>query len=153
MEELIKLLQEAQDQWGAETVKAILKKIDSYPIKDKGTLRRSISYEQNKEGNITFNAADYGEFIDKGVDGLRQSVGSKFKFRGNFKGMAFHLKQWSNSKGLNPYAVAYKIQQRGIKPRPFFTSIIEKRVPDLAEAINKAQTEYLEKSINNINQS
>lgn len=150
MEELIKLLEKVQDEWGLETVKAILNQIDSFPIKDKGTLRRSISYAQGKEG-ITFNMADYGKFVDEGVDGLITAVGSQFKFRGNFKGMAFHLKEWSNSKGLNEYAVAYRIQQRGIKPRPFFTSIIEKRVPKLGEAILQAQTDYLDKQINNIN--
>lgn len=152
MNELIKLLQAAQDQWGKGTVNAILKQIDSYPIKDKGTLRRSISYSQAKDGNITFNMADYGEFVDKGVDGVIQSVGSPFKFKGNWKGTAFYLKEWAASKNLNPYAVAYRIQERGIKPRPFFTSVIESRVPDLGKAINDAQTEYLNKTINNLNQ-
>lgn len=151
MNDLLKLLGEVQDKWGKETVAAILKQIDSYPIRDKGTLRRSISYSQARDGNITFNMADYGEFVDKGVDGVFQSVGSPFKFRGNWKGMAFYLKEWSQSRNLNEYAVAFRIQERGIKPRPFFTSIIEKRVPELGEAILAAQTEYLNKQINNIN--
>lgn len=153
MKELIKLLEDVQDKWGKETVQAILKKIDSYPIKDLGVLRRSISYSQDRSGSVTFNMADYGQFVDKGVDGLLQSVGSTFKFRGNWKGTAFYLKEWAARKNLNPYAVAYKIQKEGVKPRPFFNSVIESRVPDLGVAINKAQSDYLASTINNLNKS
>ena len=62
------IIEAASDQWGRETVAAILKKIDSIPIKWKGTLRRSVSYEQDGT-DISFNMADYGKFIDEGVSG------------------------------------------------------------------------------------
>jgi len=151
MNELLKLLQQVQEQWGRETVEAIIKKIDEYPIRDKGTLRRSIFYAQAPDGSVNFNMADYGQFVEEGVDGLLKSQGSRFKFRGNWKGTAFYLKEWASRKNLNPYAVAYKIQQNGIKPRPFFTTVIESRVPKLGEAINAAQAEYINNQINNLN--
>lgn len=151
MEELTKLLAEVQDQWGAETVKAILKKLDSYPIKWQGTLRRSISYAQDeKTSEIEFNMADYGKFIDEGVNGTLVKRNSPYSFKGNIPGTAFYLKQWASAKGINPYAAATSIQRKGIKPRPFFNDVIESRVDDLGEAIIAAQEEYLNKTINNL---
>lgn len=140
--DLKKIIEEASDKWGRETVAAILKKIDSYPIKFEGTLRRSISYEQ--EGtDISFNMADYGKFIDEGVDGTKIKRGSQYSFKGNYKATAYFIKDWALSKGLNRWAVARTIQKKGIKPRPFFTSVIEKRVPDLEPIISKAVEDYI----------
>jgi hypothetical protein len=153
MNELILLLKDIKDKWGAGTVNAILKKIDSYPIKWKGTLRRSVSYSQKDDldGDITFNMADYGKFIDDGVNGTQVPRGSEYSFRGNYKGVAFHLTSWANSKGINRYAAARSIQRKGIKPRPFFNSVIESRVEGLGEAITDGMAEYMDKSITNIN--
>ena len=150
MEELVKLLAEVQDKWGEETVKAIIKKLDSYPIKWQGTLRRSVSYSQKQSGDIEFLMADYGKFIDEGVDGTLIKRNSPYSFKGNIPGTAFYIKKWADSKGINPYAAATSIQRRGIEPRPFFNDVIESRIDDLGEAINKAQQEYIDKTINNI---
>ena len=140
--ELKDLLQQVTDQWGAETVAAILKKLDSYPIKWNGTLRRSISY--NQEGtDISFNMADYGDFIDKGVSGTSIKRNTPYSFRGRYKGLAFYLKDWALSKGLNEWAVAKSIQKKGIKPRPFFTSVIESRIPELEPLITQATEDYI----------
>lgn len=153
MEELTKLLIEVQDQWGAETVKAILKKLDSYPIKWRGTLRRSVSYAQKEtSGEIDFLMADYGKFIDEGVNGTLVQRNSPYSFRGNIPGTAYYLKEWATAKGINPYAAATSIQRKGIKPRPFFNDVIESRIDTLGEAILAAQQEYLDKTINNLNQ-
>jgi hypothetical protein len=151
MDELIEILKKVKDQWGREGVQAILKKMDSYPIKWRGTLRRSISYSQGDgpDGDITFNMADYGRFIDEGI-GLFGPNKSPLR-RESIPGIAFYLKPWATSKGLNPYAVATNIVKRGgIKPRPFFNSVIEARVPRLGESITEAYSEYLNKTINNI---
>lgn len=136
------IIEEASDKWGRETVAAILKKIDSYPIKWNGTLRRSISYEQ--EGtDITFNMTDYGKFIDEGVSGTVTKRATPYSFRGNYKGTAFFIKDWALSKGKNPWAVARVIQKKGIKPRPFFNSVIEARIPDLEPLIAQATEDYI----------
>jgi hypothetical protein len=144
MNELILILRRVKDKWGLETVKAILNEIDKYPILWKGTLRRSISYEQDLglDGDISFNMADYGRFVDEGIGifGPQQTKIPKQKLGA----LAFHLKEWSDSKSLNNWAVAQNIIKRGgIKPRPFFKSVIESRVPNLSEEIQKAYTDYL----------
>lgn len=151
--ELINHLKSIKDQWGQNTVKAIINKIDREGLQFNGTLRRSISYEQDKslDGDISFNMADYGTFLDKGVNGTEQNVGSTYNYKGNYKAMAVHLKQWADSKGLNNYAVAHSIQKKGLKPRRFFDDIITKRVGDLGEEITEGMKDFMTKSMNDFN--
>lgn len=149
-EELIQLLRQVKDTWGRETVSAILARLDSYPIKWNGTLRRSISYEQEAglDGDINFFMADYGQFVDQGVNGTSIQRGSQFSFRGQWKGTAAAIKPWADSKGFNNWALARKIQRDGIKPRPFFNSVVEQRVEGLGDAITGAIAEYMNNAIN-----
>jgi|688.fasta_scaffold706582_2 hypothetical protein len=147
MDELAQILKLVQDKWGRETVNAIVRKIDSYPIRWNGTLRRSISYSQAQgiDGEIEFNMADYGKFVDEGVNGIFQNRNSPYSFRiSSIGGVAFHIKPWASSKGINNWAAARSIARDGIKPRPFFNSVIESRTPQLGEAITKAMADFME---------
>lgn len=151
MDELIEILRRVKDKWGQETVQAIIRKIDSYPIEWRGTLRRSISYEQKSgpDGDIDFNVADYGKFIDEGT-GIFGPNKTRIP-RESIPKIAYHLKEWAQTKNLNPYAVATNIVKRGgVKPRPFFNSVIESRIGQLGEMIGAAYTDYLDNQINNI---
>lgn len=150
-DQLILFLKQIKDEWGAGTVQAIIKKLDSYPIKWKGTLRRSISYSQEDDldGNIEFNMADYGKFIDEGVNGSRSVYTTAYSFRGNYGGMAYHLTEWANSKGINRYAAARSIQKKGIKPRPFFKSVVESRATDLGQSITDGMRDWAENNLGN----
>jgi hypothetical protein len=154
-EELLLLLKQIKDQWGRETVSAILKKIDSYPIKYKGTLKRSISYEQDKtpDADISFFMADYGKFVDQGVNGTQVNRGSQFNFRQtSIKGVAYHIKPWATSKGIqNSWGVATNIVKKGIKPRPFFDSVIQSRVNVLGEAITEGMAQYMNNQVDRLN--
>jgi hypothetical protein len=150
MNELEKLIFDAQKKWGNEVVKAIVLKIDTLKIKWLGNLRRSISYDI-KEGNVDFKMTDYGQFIDQGVNGLLQQVGSPFSFKGRIAGTAYHIKQWADSKGINEWALATSIQKKGIRPRKFFNSVIEARIPDLGDALLKVQSDYIDRVINRNN--
>ena len=147
MAQLEDILEAALDKWGKETVQAILRKIDSYPIKWQGTLRRSISYDVVGQ-NVEFLMADYGQFIDQGVGifGPRKQAIPVSK-----KGaLAYHLRTWSNSKNLNSWAVATNIIKRGgIKPRPFFNSVITQRTNLLEEDINDAYQKYMDEVVKN----
>lgn len=107
---------------------------------------------------LEFEMLPWGEFQDKGVKGaggVRKST-SKFNRRNNkgkiwkqnapnspfafrdIKPSVKHFVQWSNSKGLNPYAVRDSVYHQGIKPSLFFTKAFEsayKNLPnDLIEA-------------------
>lgn len=147
---IYEILQEAKREWGAETVEAIKLKINEDDIIFQSVLLNSIAFEQDQtlDGEINFKMSDYGKFIDRGVNGTSVSVGSEFSFRGKWQGTALAIKPWADAKGLNPYAVARKIQRDGIKPRRFFESVIESRLPDLAKNLEAAYTKYLNDAIN-----
>lgn len=143
---LEELLDDALNKWGSETVQAIIRKIDSYPIRWKGTLRRSISYDIVDQ-NVEFLMADYGKFIDEGIGiyGPRKARISVSK-----KGaLAYHLREWSSTKGLNSWAVATNIIKRGgVKPRPFFNTVIDQRVKGLDVILNDVYDKYLNDVVN-----
>ena len=149
--EITDILRKVKDKWGRETVKAIVNEIDKWPILFKGTLRRSISYEQKTgiDGDIDFNMADYGKYVDMGT-GIFGPNKTPIP-RESIPGIAFYLKTWASAKGLNPWAVATSIVKRGgIKPRPFFNNVIETRINSLGEGITSAMSDYLNDQINNI---
>lgn len=149
MNDLPLLLEQAANLWGQETVAAILRQLDSYPIQFNGTLRRSIMYEETEPFNFKFLMADYGQFQDEGVDGTKISYNSPYKFKGNWPGTAFHIKAWADAKGFNNFALAKKIQRDGIKPRPFFKSVVEARLPELSVVLDTTYQNYLNQAIQN----
>lgn len=148
--ELIKILQDAKAQWGLGTVEAIKKKIADDRIIYQSNLLNSIGFSQDDtpDGNITFKMTDYGKFVDEGVNGLLVDHNSEYSFRGNWQGTAFAIKAWADSKGLNNFALGHSIQKKGIKPRRFFNSVVEARIPDLASDLEEAYIGYLEGLIN-----
>lgn len=150
MKELQILLQRAEAQWGRDTVAAIIRQMRTYPIRWQGTLQRSIVFKQ-KDLELDFFMADYGKFIDEGIGIFgpsRKPPGPRFK-----GALAHYLKPWADSKGLNSWAVATNIVKRGgIRPRPFFKSVIEQRIPMLDTYLDNAYTEYLNTMVENANQ-
>lgn len=151
MNDLILLLQQVKLEWGIETVNAIKARIQEEQAIYEGTLLDSITIQQeeNLDGNISFKMTEYGKFIDEGVNGLLQSQGSQYSFRGNWKGTALAIQSWARAKGLNEWSTARSIQDKGITPRRFFKSVIENRLPQLARDLEVAYTTYLEQQINN----
>ena len=141
-QDLIKILADVQRAWGQETVTAIQNKIREIALIDTGDLGASISFtEENNE--VKFIMIDYGKFQDQGVNGLIVSHGSEFSFRGQWKGTAFAIKNWANARGLNPFATARSIQNKGIKPKKFFNSVVESRMPVLEDGTNAAITDFM----------
>lgn len=150
MNELIQILREVKLNWGIETVRAIQRAIEAENAIFTNELFNSITVAQNPDldGDVTFGMTDYGKFIDEGVNGLLQDWGSAYSFRGQWKGTAVAIETWANSKGLNQWALGRSIQDKGIKPRKFFTSVIESRMDVLATDLEAAYTNYLNDAIN-----
>jgi hypothetical protein len=148
---IYELLQEAKRQWGVETVEAIKLEITEKNLIFSRGLIDSIGLNQDDtlDGNITFKMADYGKFLDEGVNGTSVQQGSQYSFRGNWKGTAMALTDWANAKGFNKWALAHKIQRDGLEPRRFFTSVIEQRLPQLGPKLELAYATYLNDMINN----
>lgn len=154
-EELILILKQVKDIWGRETVAAILREMDRKrnSLTFKGTLKKSVMYEQGADldGDISFFMADYGHFLDQGVNGTRSAYSTPFSFSGDkdkIRKMGGALKPWVDSKGLNAWALANSIQKKGIEPRRFFDSVVESRINVLGEAITIALSEYMTMRLN-----
>lgn len=147
---IYELLQDAKRQWGIETVEAIKLRIQEEDAIFSRQLLDSVGLNQDDtlDGNITFKMIDYGHFLDEGVNGTQNNFGSQYSFRGNWKGTAVAITQWANAKGLNNWAVGRKIQKEGLRPRRFFQSVIEARLPELGPKLELAYTTYLNDVIN-----
>lgn len=150
MNDLILLLQQVKRDWGIETVAAIQRAIESEGAQFSNELFNSITYvqEDTLDGDITFKMADYGRFVDEGVNGLLTTWNSPYSFRGNWAGTAAAIQDWAQAKGLNQWSLGRSIQNKGIKPRKFFKSVIENRLPDLATQLELAYTNYITSTIN-----
>ena len=139
-------LKKALDLWGKETVAKIIQSIERGGLVSSGVLRRSIIY-QIGEDNIQFLMADYGKFFDQ--------PGDAPKFNKSHRGaLAFHLKDWSNKKGLNRWAVATAIVKRGgLKKKPigFFSQVIEREIEKLTPYIDEAVLQYIDNRIEILN--
>lgn len=147
MNDIQEILNKLLDKWAQETVREIVSKIDSEDIKWRGILRRSIMYEIGEQG-VEFLMTDYGQFQDEGtgIFGPRKRRIPK----SSIKGIAYHIRPWATSKGLNPWAVATKIVQRGgLKPRPFFKSVIEQRLQSQQQTIQTEFAAYIEQRLTN----
>jgi hypothetical protein len=157
MNELIILLQDVKRQWGTETVAAIVAEMQRQNLSYEGKLQESIAFKQDEtlDGNITFGMLDYGQFLDLGVNGARSAYTTPYQYKGitqndpaRVRRMGGALFAWANSKGLNPWAVAWSLQKNGLKPRRFFASVIEQRLAELKPQLELAYTTYLEQQIN-----
>jgi hypothetical protein len=150
MNDLIRILLEVKSNWGMETVEAIKRKIEEEDAIFTSELRSSITFTQDTtlDGDVNFIMADYGKFIDEGVNGLITSWSSQYSFKGNWRGTAMAVGDWAQAKGLNKWALGHSIQNKGIRPRKFFYTVIESRLPNLAQDLEAAYTAYLEAQIN-----
>ena len=117
-----------------------------------------VKFSKNSiEIGVTMSA--YGAFIDKGVRGAggtrkttstfkrtnnkgkiwKQKGGnSPFSYKEGIKPSVKHFIDWSESKGLNPFAVREAVYRQGIEPSNFFTDAVEENINLLPKEISKA---------------
>lgn len=93
------------------------------PLGATGELRNSISVIPGAGGNVQIRiSADHAGFVTYGTGPQaippRPAYFPKLRRRG--------LILWSDSKGLNPYAVARGIAAHGTAPNPFFEESIQR---------------------------
>jgi hypothetical protein len=100
-----------------KSAKKVVKKIRLYAPTDQGDLRKSIKYVITDNG-FEVDALPYLDYIDKGVNGIKKSVGSIYSYTLK-KPPIKSLKGWSKRKGLNPYAVQNSLYYNGLKPKRF----------------------------------
>lgn len=94
-------------------------KLKSVTPTDEGKLKNSIKAVITDEG-FSVDAFDYLYFLDKGVNGVKNKVGSIYSYSLK-KPPINQIKSWANRRGLNEWAVQNSIYNNGIRPRRFIS--------------------------------
>ena len=130
---------------------------------DTGKLKDSVKNEGAKVSKnsieVRIKLLPYGVFVDKGVRGVggvrkqtsifkrtnnrgklwKQKGGdSPFSFKEGKKPSVKHFIEWSNKRGLSPFAVRESVYHQGIEPNRFLKKAVEKNMPLLNEKIIEA---------------
>lgn len=148
--------------YGASVVAEMKTRLQNQGKVASSKLLKSLKYDisetlQNLE--LNFYAVDYYKFVDKGVNGFANRVGSPYSFKPkNGKGTGKSklipaLKKWLRDKG-QPESEAFRIRRiiwrYGIKPTQFWTISTTRRQKQLTKQIEKAQQKDLEAYLNKI---
>jgi len=107
---------------------------------------------------LSFVHPAYGEFVDQGVRGTNPSkddyvANGKYSFRKGKKSIKVKgnssLAAWAEKRGLNKWAVAKAVHQRGIKRSLFFTKPFERRYAKYIALYHKAVADDIANKISN----
>ena len=125
-------LKKALERWGAETVAAMQAVLLQSRSNATSNLSRSIKYLVG-EDFVRFTMLEYGDIQDKGrTPGWYSPIKP--------------LKDWASTKGL-PVSAAYTaraaIKRRGLKPKRFFESVIERQLVRLTPILEPALVKFL----------
>lgn len=132
-------------------------KIDTGKLKD-SLINEGVKVSKNSV-QLKIRMLPYGAFVDKGVRGAggtrkttskflrtnnrgkiwKQKGGdSPYSFKEGRKPSVKHFIQWSNKRGLNPFAVREAVYRQGIAPNRFLKKAVDKNLPLLTEQITTA---------------
>jgi len=135
--------------------------------KASGRLYDSIDVEQTTSLSLNFIMEEYGEYLDKGVNGKKKKWGAPFSYT-NKMPPTKSLDKWLVLKGIAPrdkngkfinrqslkFAIAKNIYNKGIKPTLFFTKPFEKGFNrldnELLNAFGLDVEDYLTATLNKI---
>lgn len=156
-------LKEALDDFSNKVIADAKANLDSSGKNDSGDLKNSLKNVGAKasKNSIEINILmqPYGAFVDKGVRGVggvrkstsafkstnnkgklwKQNGGkSPYSFKEGNKPSVKHFVEWSNKRGLSPYAIREVVYHQGIKPNYFLTNAVESNMKSLSSVIQNA---------------
>lgn len=142
-------------------------KVDTGKLKD--TLTNMGAKVSKNSIEIGIKMMPYGAFVDKGVRGVggvrkttsvfkrtnnrgklwkQKGKGSPYSFKEGVKPSVKHFIEWSNKRGLSPYAVREAVYHQGIEPNNFLTKAVEKNIKSLPTVIYDAFALDLQSTVN-----
>ena len=137
-------LEFALERFARSVVKQARANLSKGSHKDTDKLYKSLDkWEVKVTSNsiyLSFGMEEYGDYQDLGVKGAVSSKSHKmkkytpYKFKDKMPPTK-DLKRWANKRGINEFAVAKSIYQKGIPQTLFFTRAFESRFGDLPETI------------------
>ena len=150
MSETLKALQQFRDTVVNEAKANLRSSGKSTSGKLLNSIQGTVKEMPNSIG-LYFDMLPYGNFQDKGVDGIEKKHGAPYSFRKGFpnREMLASLDKWIVKKGLAPrnskgkftsrlglkFAIAKSIFKKGIKPSLFFTKPFEKAYKNLPNVL------------------
>lgn len=157
-----KELRKVLDKYGASVVAEMKTRLQNHGKVASGKLIKSLKHDiketmQNLE--LNFYAEDYYKFVDKGVNGYANRVGSPYSFKPkNGKGTGKSklipaLKKWLRDKG-QPESGAFRIRRiiwrYGIAPTQFWSISTNRRQKQLNKQIEQAQAKDYQAWLNSL---
>lgn len=157
-----KELRKVLDKYGASVVAEMKTRLQNQGKVASSKLLNSLKHDiketlQNLE--LNFYAEDYYKFVDKGVNGFANRVGSPYSFKPkNGKGTGKSklipaLKKWLRDKG-QPESEAFRIRRiiwrYGIAPTQFWTISTTRRQKQLNKQIEQAQAKDYQAWLNSL---
>ena len=156
-------LKTALDNFSNKVVQDAKDNLQSTGKVDTGDLKNSLinlgAKVSKKSIEINIMMSDYGAFVDKGVRGVggvrkttsafkrtnnrgkmwKQKGGdSPYSFKEGNKPSVKHFIEWSNKRGLSPFAVREAVFHQGIAPNHFLSNAVEKNINTLSTVIQNA---------------
>ncbi len=156
-------LKDALTQFGNNVVADAKTNLQTSGKVDTGQLSNSIVstgavfHRQSIELGISLSY--YGAFVEKGVRGAggvrmatstfnrsnnkgkmwKQKGGnSPYSYKEGIKPSVKHFVEWSNKRGLNPFAVRESVYRQGISPTPFLLKAVEKNIGKMPTQLQDA---------------
>jgi len=168
-------LKEQLDDFANQIVKDAVNNLESSGKVDTGKLKNSVKNDGTKISKnsveIRLRLLPYGAFVDKGVRGVggvrkqtsafkrtnnkgklwKQKGGnSPYSFKEGRKPSVKHFIDWSNKRGLSPYAVRESVYHQGIEPNRFLEKAVNKNLPFLNAKIVEAFGLDVQNTLNTI---
>jgi hypothetical protein len=106
--------------------------------------------------SLRFEYPSYGEFLDQGVKGTNPEKddyvsNGKYSFKKGKRSVKVKgnsaLAKWAEKRGLNKWAVAKSVHQRGIKRTLFFTKPFKARYKAYVDMYNSAAADDIANNI------
>ncbi len=148
--------------FGNEIQKELRESLQSKGSENTAVLGQSIIFDIEFLGSayiFELKMEKYGDFIDEGVEGVggnksdgtaysKVQTSGRFSFKQGKKPPLF--KEWSQSKGVNPFAVRESIFRKGIKANNWYSEVMnDTKIAKLIKKIEIAGAQEISISISN----
>ena len=148
-------LKRALDKFGKAVVQQSKTRLSKQKKNATKDLYNSLSYDTKVSKNsfeMSFSMEDYGEYIDKGVNGINKKYNAPFSYTTKAPPPNV-FKKWSKARGIKPrdkttgkfitheafgFIMSRHIFRNGQKPTNFFTKSFEQQFQKLPDDIVKA---------------
>mgnify|MGYP006364330493 CR=1 FL=1 len=104
-----------------------------------GALSESINYTVN-DNVISIEMMSYGEFLEEGINGTENNVGSIYSFKDK-KPPISSIESYAKSIGANPFALQNSIFKNGIRPKTFIKDKLDSNLDTFADEYIEAYWE------------